>query len=946
MHFLHRPLARSEYFSIIQSGLATNQYPFVRQAILSWLAAYPGDLKAGLLYARLLAGERRFAQAVRVLQGLCTVDPEYIEAVDDLQEIIEIAKKSLINPSPSDNISALEVERIVALEASTRAHRFALDGRKPSSGQSVSWGGPIRLARQAIQNKDWSLAESLMDEALSQERTHPLIEITHLQYLAQNPDVPPELRYQIARDYHERWPDTLQFMLYLADWTFDGGQSGPAVALLHMAAARDVEGQVVRRMWGTKHPYRSLWPDRLELKLDLMVPAAVMAMLGWNRLSASQALQPPVLDESPIQSNQFEPIDLVLPPIDILPTTEKNSQPSPISVAAESVDSINTPIEIKPIQTSRSKTRIRSEERDLKSIEQEIEKIARRINKPGITRQDGRFPVYVIFSLRYRLKAVYGNRICDALENEMRQLGQAIQNRPGWGSRVFFADDPACSLPIGINPVKAEDPWGLKLALADLDDWLGERGERIGAVLIVGGPEIVPFHHLPNPLNDPDSDVPSDNPYASRDENYFIPEWPVGRIPGGTETDARLLFTALRRFQLTHTSHNRRLKWTQRLVGWLRNLLKELNPGYHRNFGYTAEIWRKTAGRVFRPIGDPARMNSSPPFGVMNKSIGQQPHNSDTLDGIPVLTGKLGYFNLHGLIDAPEWFGHRDLLRNTSEPDYPVALRPQDIRPGKGPDQVPAVIFSEACYGMYIHGRALDEAIALKFLEAGSLAVIGSTSMAYGSVGAPPMVAADLLGYTFWRFLKQGMPAGEALRQAKITLASEMHARQDYLDGEDQKTLISFVLYGDPLAEPLKRCRAPKSIRYQAKPLAELNTINERAPFPGDAGPVPAEVMDGVRQAVAKYLPGMSDASMAFVCEEEQQDRRGRDGNPASDQNFAREHQVDDRQTMAKRKRWKVDYRKLVTLSKNVKQSDEIHAEIARLTLDDQGQLVKLVVSR
>ncbi len=931
---------------IIQSGFATNQYPFVRQAILSWLAAYPGDLKASLLYAQLLMGERRFSQAIRVLHGLCTADPEYIEAVDILQTVIESAQRSLYHPSPSDKTLVLEMEKLVALESVTQAHQFALDGRQPSRAQSVSWGGPIGLARQAIHRKDWGLAEALIDEALSQKMSHPLVGVTHLQFLASNPGIAPEFRYQITRDYHERWPETLQFMLYLADWTFDGGQSGSAVALLHMAAARDVEGQVVQRMWGARHPYRSLWSDRLELKLDVMVPAKVMAMLGWNRLSASQTPPPPSVEEITNLSTQSGPVIPASPSIESQPITKEENRFPPISDSKESVGSINTPIEIKPIKPSRSKRSIRSDESELQSVEHELEKLAQRLNRPGITRQDGRFPVYVIFSLRSRLQAVYGDRICELLENEMHLLGQAIRNRPGWGSRVFFPDDPASSFPLGIKPVKPDDPWGLKLALADLDEWLGERGERIGALLIVGGPEIVPFHHLPNPLNDPDSDVPSDNPYASRDENYFIPEWPVGRIPGGNGNDARLLLTALRRFQVKHASYRVRLKWTERLVGWFRNLLKNLNPGNRRNVGYTAEIWRKAAGMVFRPIGNPDRMDSSPPFGVIDKKTGQQPRGSDGLGGIPNLNGKLGYFNLHGLIDAPEWFGHRDLLRITSDPDYPVALRPQDIRPGKGSEQVPAVIFSEACYGMHIHGRGLDEAIALKFLEAGSLAVIGSTCMAYGSVCATPMVAADLLGHTFWRFLKQGMSAGEALRQAKIYLTSEMHARQDYLDGEDQKTLISFVLYGDPLAEPLKRSRAPKSVRYQAKLLAEIHTINERVSSPGDGGPVPAEVMDGVRQVVAKYLPGMSDARMAFVYEEAQQDQQSAGGQPVADSIFDKGFQADVTQTMGTQSHWKVDYRKLVTLSKHVKRSGEIHPEIARLTLDDQGNLVKLVVSR
>ena len=78
----------------------------------------------------------------------------------------------------------------------------------------------------------------------------------------------------------------------------------------------------------------------------------------------------------------------------------------------------------------------------------------------------------------------------------------------------------------------------MKLSLADLDQALAKKGQMIGALVIVGGPDIVPFHHLPNPTDDIDKDVPSDNPYATLDSNYFVPEWPVGRIPGEAGKDA------------------------------------------------------------------------------------------------------------------------------------------------------------------------------------------------------------------------------------------------------------------------------------------------------------------------------------------------------------------------------------------------------------------------
>ncbi len=150
--------------------------------------------------------------------------------------------------------------------------------------------------------------------------------------------------------------------------------------------------------------------------------------------------------------------------------------------------------------------------------------------------------------------------------------------------------------------------------------------------------------------------------------------------------------------------------------------------------------------------------------------------------------------------DAPEWFGQRDPFTDpTDYVDFPVALRPEDIVNG---GNAPYIVFTEACYGANVYGKNSETAICMKFLDSGSKAVIGSTKISYGSV-TPPLIAADLLGKLFWDGLKQALPVGEALRQAKLKLATEMHRRQGYLDGEDQKTLISFVLYGDPLYSPI-----------------------------------------------------------------------------------------------------------------------------------------------
>jgi hypothetical protein len=573
--------------------------------------------------------------------------------------------------------------------------------------------------------------------------------------------------------------------------------------------------------------------------------------------------------------------------------------------------------------------------------------------------------VYVLFSLRGRLEAEYGAQV-EAIEGEMQSLARTMRQRRGWGACVLFADQPACMKPFGLNPVRSGDPWELKLALSDLDAALARQGARIGAVLIVGGAEIVPFHHLPNPVDDPDVEVVSDNPYAARDENYFTPDWPVGRLPAGAGKDARLLIEALQRIRQSHQVNSAPASKNSGALGGLAGWLRAQAARFYdrpANFGYTAAIWQQAAALVYRPIGRAAALKVSPPLGIFayDPSVYAQ-------SAIPSLDGRLGYFNLHGLVDAPEWFGQRDSLDASGGPDYPVALRPEDIcdggetpvvpdesgnsLPGQGgPCRAPRIVFSEACYGLHIQGRTPQDAIALKFLQAGSLAVAGSTCMAYGSVSAP-LVAADLLGHTFWSLLQEGIPAGEALRQAKLHLAATMHTRQGYLDGEDQKTLISFILFGDPLAQAAPAKRLPKSLRLNAPAMGVVHTVCERME-PGSVAPLSPEMAASVRRVAARYLPGMSDARLTAVrpradctgeghaCPTSQLEPGGLSASPGQAA-YRGGKSPGDSSTVDNL----AGAQRLVTLSKQVAGAGGVHPRLALLTLGEHGELIKLVVSR
>jgi hypothetical protein len=467
------------------------------------------------------------------------------------------------------------------------------------------------------------------------------------------------------------------------------------------------------------------------------------------------------------------------------------------------------------------------------------------------------------------------------------------------------------------------------LALTDLDDSLGKQGAMIGALLIVGGPDVVPFHHLPNPTDDVDEDVPSDNPYSTCDENYFIPDWAVGRLPGGCGNDPKPLLQMLAEISAHHHAEEiSRANWLRR---WFTSVLNLFMPPKWRqrsSFGYSAEAWRRASWQVFRPIGEPRDMITSPPEGIEIGTI------------LP--TSLLSYFNLHGVVDAAQWYGQRDPLASTDSEDYPVALRPQDvINSGRAPN----IVFSEACYGAHILEKNIDDAIALKFLTSGSKAVVGSTVMSYGSINTP-LIAADLLGQSFWNALKEGYPAGEAVRRAKIHLAKEMHHRQGYLDGEDQKTLISFVLYGDPLAQAEAAPRndiklrelfslsgpSRKAVIRIPKSTTDIKTVCDRSDMPGTSEPIPPEVMTHVKQVVAQYLPGMAGAQFTLSHEHATCYGGG--------------HQCPTAQLAGNYHAKGESLRQVIVLSKQMINDHHVHHHIARLRLDREGKVLKLAVSR
>jgi len=922
-----RYVNRALFLEIIETAQFMELHRFTRQALLAWLAAYPGDLPTNLLYAKVLIKAGHPDQAIPILERLCRADPEYLEAAQarldaELRLSAEGEQRSKLRARQKNGAKGSSVGDALGCLLALGGEPGPKGSSKQATRKTPSvpvWSQQIKFARQSMLYKENSRlktilaldkAEQTLHEALAIQIPTPLAGVTHLQLLRLK-GMPIQSLQTLASHYHQRWPDCLQFNLLLAEALLESNEAEQGVNWLHQSASRDITGQVARRLWGEEHPYRSLWPCDLEFWLDVPIPAEVATALGWNQLPEG------------VRQARTEHHHNLEQPVDI-PKTEPE-----LAFAWKSF----TPSDKPPNQnTKRPTPPVPDLPETLRSVQAELDQVAARLNQPSLARADGRFPVYVVMSTRSGLETHYSPQAAAQLDIQMKRLVEAVGKRQDWRAILFYADE---GWQDEVAPAKNNDPWAIKLALADLDFALGCNGEMIGAVLIVGGPDVVPFHHLPNPVDDTDHDVPSDNPYGTRDENYFIPEWAVGRLPGDASPEADPLLKVLGMVADYHAYSVKQTlprSWIRRLwqvlTGWLRRQPGQEKSGRARkpSFGFTAAAWRQASLKVFRPIGEARSLQASPPIDVTNGGKS------------PLPSARLGYFNLHGLVDAVEWYGQSNPAATIAgngggNVDYPVALRPEDvINSGHAPE----VVFSEACYGAHILGRKVEEALALKFLQSGSVAVIGSTSAAYGSIDFP-LTAADFLGHAFWNQLKQGFPAGEALRRAKIALAREMHNRQGYLDGEDQKTLISFVLYGDPLVQPLGKERQIKTILRPMKPVQSLRTVCDRVRDGDNSQSVSPEIEMQVKKVVKKYLPGMAGAQITISgehlnCELEGHEcptaQLGHIGTPPCNYHHTQPN------------------RKVVVLSKQVKSAAHLHHHYARLTLDKDNRLVKLVVSR
>ena len=779
---------RAQIITISNAAYQLEQYGESRKILVAWLHKYPNDLWIRYRLAIILYKLGEFEKAIRLCELIVSEDPEFYEVWGLL---------AVLYPEHSSDRRMAEY----------RARKLQAVEEKKEKGLKALFKKNQRPAGDdiAVENDEFDI----------------LTAVSNAKLLVNDEDRVSSCR--ILNIYHRRWQQTIQFKLILGHILNQMQREDEGMAIIQSAVNADITGQVGARIWRNDNPYKNLWvdPSLLTIEIeDMKISPEIIRLADLEHLDflydaaaakvemtdnalidpdARGAASPvPAMDEDEDDTPQSVPAERE--------KTEPVRESAPAAAAAPAAPA-------RAPKKNQAEPQIFGEEKQKlagssvitgkgglfggkglsRKMKEENIPIGEYVYRLKASDADDRKPVYVIMSSIAGLNRKYGANNKDFINNEMHAVADAISNRKGWSAQVFYPDEYAS---VGSSGPSAKM---LQQELVKLDNSLKEKGQMIGALLIVGGDDVVPFFSLKNPTGDVDVDVPSDAPYGSLDASRcYEMQWPVGRIPGDGTKDTGLLMEQLRSIQDYHI-----LRYSsQKTLEAQKKSKAKTQKKTGKCFGYTCAAWITPSTIVYKTIADTSSLSVSPATTSANFPLAA----FDSTD--------YAYFNLHGVKGKPNWYGQKRSGDTSSGPRIPTALEINNV---KNINNTPKVVFAECCYGAETPKRTENDCMSLHFLGKATKVFVGSTTIAYGALNST-LVAADLLGYLFWKHLLTGITCGEAFRRARKNLATEMETKNGGLDSEIQKTLLSFVFYGDPL--------------YSVDDNADINNIMQRSKTP------------------------------------------------------------------------------------------------------------------
>jgi len=377
----------------------------------------------------------------------------------------------------------------------------------------------------------------------------------------------------------------------------------------------------------------------------------------------------------------------------------------------------------------------------------------------------------IIVTNRSALQKKYGAAGFKRIQSAVKQLIAADKKR-NLISLLVFADVSSVMKKAKGKAVKdVTNPEQFKNAIDSLF-----RHYKPDYIMLLGATDVIPHCRFSIPIPDDDDPfVPSDVPYAceapfSRNAGDFIaPGRVLGRLPDiNGDNDPTYLITLI-----------------QNSINW-----KPLNASAYKNyFSLSVKWWKKSTQISLTNIfQDNKKMELAPPT--------DGPYSKKDLSPM------MHFFNCHGALRKPEFYGQP----NEDSDDFPVCLKSSmlDKKISYG-----TVAAAECCYGALLYNPNNSNEIHLPisntYLKNNAIAFVGSTTAAYGPSdsqgGADYITQYFLIGIQ-----KGGASTGRAFLEAQQRFVEKGDVK---MDPTDLKTIIQFLLLGDPSITPIEH--SPKT---------------------------------------------------------------------------------------------------------------------------------------
>jgi len=374
---------------------------------------------------------------------------------------------------------------------------------------------------------------------------------------------------------------------------------------------------------------------------------------------------------------------------------------------------------------------------------------------------------------RGRLLAKYGAAGVAAIEQAVSKW-QAKDAERGFRNLYLAVDDGAALKPFGVAPLKgAVTAAKVKVVVDRLCAKLAP-----DYLVLLGAQDVLPQFEVANPTlhedGDTDAKVPTDNPYAcsrpfvaSKRASFLIPDRVVGRMPDlpGADDPAALLA------QLATAS------------GWK----SKKASSYAGDLLACCDEWVDAGRECVKAIGRaPGRLQVSPPATATGKAIRDRHRKL------------LHMIKVHGAELDAQFYGQ-------AGDSYPELLTSPSLtgrtRPG-------TVVGAMCCFGASFFDPSDPAAVVpgalpipAVYLQQGAFGFAGSTTTAW--VGVGEMMCADWIVTGFLKSFLGGASLGRAFLEAKQDFVNWIQKQGRSPDLAEEKTLLQFVLLGDPSVHPV-----------------------------------------------------------------------------------------------------------------------------------------------